>query len=265
MNGNNHFDSAPAVRDTSDGPWCWQSKSALKAILEVCDGRAAALPLSVYLALTWIASDNQSSEFEVSINEIGSRAGCCYKSVANAFAVLDAAGVIHREEQRIPGSKLQKPSRYRLLTPNPLGIACRALGKQTGDATVPRSLEEDEEIREEDKKNPLGFEALSASNAEPVLDSSDAALFNAMAAVCGAIAEEITRSGRTQMRQALKEIAAVSRNVNAQEIRRRGENFASRFPKLSITPAALARYWASCGSAPDAERAQESIYTQIDR
>jgi hypothetical protein len=63
-------------RDIEDSPFCWQAKDGLKIIRESLDGaHAVASGLATYLALTEIASDEQSPEFLTTHSWIALKSG----------------------------------------------------------------------------------------------------------------------------------------------------------------------------------------------
>lgn len=259
--------NSPAVgrtlRETGDGPWCWQSKAALRRILHVCDGRPeASLMLSVYLALTWLASDNQAAEFSVPIREIAARAGCSYRSASKVLAILREAQLVEIIPQRIPGSKLQAPSDYRLLLPP--GTECPAHGTDRNPAALPRLVEESKESKKESiKEAPWGGIAVSAPGADRESESATSTVIRALASLGGANPDEVTSSGMKAVRLAYTEIRAVKPDVTAEDIRQRAAIFQTRFSWTQLTPAALARQWAQCSPTPRAEPSAPSLYTEV--
>jgi hypothetical protein len=70
-------------RSIKNGPFCWQSKEVLRFIRDCFDSNnSVASALSVYLALSEKASDEQSEQFDCRIRDIAARAGVSYKTAA---------------------------------------------------------------------------------------------------------------------------------------------------------------------------------------
>jgi len=117
-----------AKRDTKDGPFCWQSKAALKRILDSFDddeGRACRTR-SVYLALCEIASDEGAAQFIVSKGLLAFRAGLSARTVQRVFPDLEKAGVLTIERN---ATGLKASSRYTLLAvPAPKGHNVSTIG-----------------------------------------------------------------------------------------------------------------------------------------
>ncbi len=80
---------APASPDTSrsiNDPFCWQNKKVLTHITETfAESDRAASARSVYLALSEVASDEQSDTFQVSKALIAHKAGVSIKTVQRSL------------------------------------------------------------------------------------------------------------------------------------------------------------------------------------
>jgi hypothetical protein len=118
-------------RQIKDAPFCWQHKESLQMIRDyITDGNGhSASALAIYLALTELASDQQSETFTATISQVKQRAGVSYRTAANFLKRLEANNLIAVQRSTIPGTKGNAPSTYTLLTP--LGNHCLTLGKQT--------------------------------------------------------------------------------------------------------------------------------------
>jgi hypothetical protein len=143
-------------RASGDGPFCWQSKAALRRIVDACEERTdLALIVSVYLVLTWIASDEQRERFTVAKSKIAQKAGVSYRKAAEAITHLEGLGLVTSEENLVAGSKERGPNTYTLRTVClTSGTECLRLG--TDAKTVPcRDSEKNliEESFEESLKN----------------------------------------------------------------------------------------------------------------
>jgi hypothetical protein len=107
--------SSPA-RNIRDGAFCWQSKSARRLIRDVSDSTGnTATALAVYDALTEIASDRQSETFAVSQATIAKAAGVSDRWVRAMLPKLVDIGLVSITPNKLPGTKAQLPSTFRLL------------------------------------------------------------------------------------------------------------------------------------------------------
>ena len=149
-----------APRDIKHAPFCWQSKEALRRIA-ACEGRTdRAHVFSVYLALTWFASDEQTETFTKQVSSIAERAGVSYRKAADVLALLKRLGIIESAQNFIEGSKELGPNSYTLCTVCATsGTECLRLG--TAAKTAPcRDIEKNlieeslEDIREESARAP---------------------------------------------------------------------------------------------------------------
>jgi hypothetical protein len=96
------------------GPYCWQEKGALRLIAKYFgEGEQLASARSVYLALTEIASDEQSDRFQKCVLYISIRAGLGKRTVGPILSKLAQIGVIKRD--RVFDGKQELESRYQLL------------------------------------------------------------------------------------------------------------------------------------------------------
>lgn len=142
-------------KPNSDGPWCWQSKAALRRIQECLDGEnTVSSGLAVYVALTQIASDEQSSEFRTTHAHISKLSGVKDRTVRKRLDALVDIGLI-----QIETPELRAPCTYRLL---PFGINCRTFGNGCVRHPMPTS-EEKEESRTHASGTRVRRENLSAA------------------------------------------------------------------------------------------------------
>jgi hypothetical protein len=111
---------ASAVRDTKDGPWCWQNKAALKTITpSFAESKQAASARSVYVALTEIASDRGSETFSVTKAEIATRSGTSVKTVerlCKGFEELGLLAINATTREVATTGVIKAPNTYTLLT-----------------------------------------------------------------------------------------------------------------------------------------------------
>jgi hypothetical protein len=109
------------------GPWCWQDKGALQMIRDYLEDRHghSAFALSTYVALSELASDEQSGTFTAPINTIARRAGASYRTTAKILGHLERLKLIRVQRNIVPGTKEHAPSTYTML-----GMPCLTLSKR---------------------------------------------------------------------------------------------------------------------------------------
>ncbi len=102
-------------RETTDGPWMWANKAALKKIRDSCDEDWKAR-LAVYLALCEIASDERTKgEFKAPMDRIAAKCGYSRRAVFDKLNELEALQLISicrsatSENYRVPSSYVILP------------------------------------------------------------------------------------------------------------------------------------------------------------
>lgn len=222
-------------RKSSDGPWCWQSKAALRAIREGFEAESGvASGLAVYLALTEVASDRQSDTFQVSHAHLAGLTGLCIRTIQNRLNGLSEMKLIH-----VSTPELRTASTYTLL---PFGNGCvtpsngcRAFGNEPERGNLP-AIQEVEEVEESEKNLP------EAENGSP---------FEALAELEGwTPATKLTKSAGAKVGAALKEIEAIDPNITGTEIRARIVRYRREFPNAAVTAPAIAKHWQRLKPAP---------------
>lgn len=109
----------------------------LRMISDIFDAtNDASLARSVYLALTEIASDEQSDRFTKSINEIAKRASVSYRTTFEMLKRFEGLRIIAVQRNIVPGTKELAPSTYTLCT------GCRTLCTGLNHGSVPRYKKE---------------------------------------------------------------------------------------------------------------------------
>jgi hypothetical protein len=96
--------------DKIEPPFCWQSKLALERI-DKAGLRNPAHAKLVYLALTWIASNEGSSTFIVEISEIARKASVGYRTVWAVLPDLERIALV-----TIQRPKVRSASTYTICT-----------------------------------------------------------------------------------------------------------------------------------------------------
>src|SRR5689334_20654724 len=106
---------SPRKRPGDEFPYLWQSKRALEKILNSSiEDRSRAI--LIYLALTWISSDEESPTFQTSKGLIAHKCGVSKRTVEYGLADLKSAGVISIKETLKPGTKENDKNIYTLRT-----------------------------------------------------------------------------------------------------------------------------------------------------
>lgn len=99
------------TRTIKAAPFCWQHKPALRKIREAFDAeKTVASAIVVYVALTEIASDEKSEEFQTTHAWISQKSGVSPRTVQDRLTGLAEIGLVV-----ISTPALKTPSTYRLL------------------------------------------------------------------------------------------------------------------------------------------------------
>jgi hypothetical protein len=116
------------ARKPRDAPYCWQHKGALRMITNAfSESDQAASARSVYVALTELASDNESEAFTASKALIAHKAAVSVKTVERMLKGLEQLGVVDIKRRKIEGA-FNAPNTYTLL-PLRHGDATLRLGR----------------------------------------------------------------------------------------------------------------------------------------
>ena len=136
--------SLNAIRDIKDGPWCWQSKPALRHIRETFDStHNVNSAIVVYVALTEVASDKESAIFQTTHGYLAQKSGTSVATVQRRLKVLEEIGVV-----KIHTPKLRLPCTYTLLP-----LSHREASLPHGEAALPHSEEQVQRGTLEEHKN----------------------------------------------------------------------------------------------------------------
>jgi len=99
------------ARTTRDGPFCWQSKAALRRIREAFDSEhAVQSALAVYLALSEVASNFEAETFTVTHGSLAQLCGGSPRTVCQRLRGLEQIGLV-----AISTPRLKAPSTFTLL------------------------------------------------------------------------------------------------------------------------------------------------------
>jgi hypothetical protein len=250
------IDKFNSQRCTREGPFCWQSKNALRRIEDACDSRPdKAYVLAVYLALTWHASNRQSQVFKLEKRILAAKAGICYRKVADILKLLVELGLITSEAEYIEGSLAQGANTYTLChagtTPC---MESTAPVHGVKNAPVPRLEEESLEESLEESMAPDGAAGKGMKSHQPSIEveksnERDSVLL-ALAAVNGSDPAQMTKSGWGATAKALKEIRAVCPAVAPEEINRRALIYRQHMPTAMLTASSLSKHWSLCDRSP---------------
>src|SRR5882757_5164014 len=106
-------------RHTSDGPFCWQNKAVLRMITEeFAESNQAVSARSLYLALTEVASDEQSETFTASKALIAHKAGLSVKTAERILPGLEHLGFLKIDRGLVEATSgsIKSPNTYTLLS-----------------------------------------------------------------------------------------------------------------------------------------------------
>ncbi len=140
-------------RTTKDGPFCWQSKEALRRIRDWFDeSNNVASALATYLALSEIESNTGTAgAFIATQSDIAKRAGVGQRTVRTILAGLQACQLL-RITPNFHNEKFRAPSTYELQQSVPIGNGCHTIGNNfltCGNERLRRQLPGNTRKREE--------------------------------------------------------------------------------------------------------------------
>jgi hypothetical protein len=102
-------------KQCKERPWCWLEKTILRTIGDIFDAtNDEASARSVYLALSEIASDEQSDTFTTPMSSIARRAGVSYRTVSTILNQFEQLKLVAVTRNTITETKLQLPNTYTL-------------------------------------------------------------------------------------------------------------------------------------------------------
>ncbi|PYJ44066.1 MAG: hypothetical protein DME86_01220, partial [Verrucomicrobia bacterium] len=139
-------------RTTKDGPFCWQSKEALRRIRDWFD-----------LALSEIESNTGTAgAFIATQSDIAKRAGVGQRTVRTILTGLQACQLL-RITPNFHNEKFRAPSTYELQQSVPIGNGCHTIGNNfltCGNERLRRQLpgntrKREEIVEEREKKAPV--------------------------------------------------------------------------------------------------------------
>jgi len=106
------------ARATTDGPWAWLNKRAMRAIAEAADeaGVKKGTALLVYVALCIASSDSEGhGSFSYPLGLIAYKAGLSLRTVHSVLPLLESLHVVHIVRTRSEGTKMKESNVYTLL------------------------------------------------------------------------------------------------------------------------------------------------------
>src|SRR5438552_1687115 len=129
--------------------------------------------LAMYLALTEIASDEQSDTFTWPIADIARRAGVSYRTGASMLSRFGEVKIIRVKPNMLPGTRLQAPSTYTLCNHClSLGNHCLSVGNGRNQRSLPRVRKNKEESQNNDDNPAPAREAATSAAAATTTTSS---------------------------------------------------------------------------------------------
>jgi hypothetical protein len=148
-----------------DRPWLWIEKKIMRTIRDVFDAtNDVSSALALCLAMTEIASDEQSDTFTKPIAEIAKRAGLKYRTTISMLSRFEELRFIRIERNTVPGTKLQAPSTYTLCN------HCIPLCNGRIQRSLPRGMKNNE--KSENNNNEKPARARETSAATPATEKS---------------------------------------------------------------------------------------------
>ena len=154
--------SAPkqnGARAPGDGPFCYQTKAALRLIRDYFDATGnVSTALAVYVALSEIASDEQSDVFDTTTGHIAKYAGLSARTAGPIVTSLAALGLVNIKQNTVPGfipdSRIKAPKTYQVLSLRNHCVAfVRQISKKRDLPISEESLEESSEESPETRLN----------------------------------------------------------------------------------------------------------------
>jgi len=236
-----------STRTIKDGPFCWQSKAALRRLRDAFDAtNDVSTALAVYIALTEIASNEGVETFTAAHAWIARLSGVGVSTVKKHVKTLAEVGLIAAE---VP--KLRAPARFTLLSvgqPLPNDSQPMASVSQRSDFGSLATDEERERTQTELLPGVPG-EGTEKPKKERKPRQHDPC-FDAIAEAFGYFGENraIAKSNAALVNKTLGEIRTVCPTVAPEDIRRRVANLRLRFENTS--PAALSKWWNDCATPP---------------
>ena len=126
----------------------------------------------------------------------------------------------------------------------PNGRERKGIGREEeGKGTIALDLEATADAAARGRKKPRTVDR------NPILD--------ALAVIGGGKAEEIPPGNWAGIAKALSEIRAVCPELTIEELQRRARNYRTRFEGAALTPFALAKHWATCGTSKWSEQGSQ--------
>jgi hypothetical protein len=146
-------------RQIKQSPFCWQHKGTLKMIRNVFENGhgIAAIPISVYVSMSELASDAHSETFTAPIMQIALRAGASYRTTAKILNRFESMKLIRVQRNSVRGTKEHAPSTYTML-----GTPCLTLGKHEASC-LPKMMNNTKKKKKISPPNP----PLSSSTPTP--------------------------------------------------------------------------------------------------
>jgi len=234
--------SEPRNLKTS-GPWCWQSKGALRLLRDAHDAtNDVTTALAVYVALTECASNEGKDTFTAAHAWIARLSGVSPTTIKRHLKTFAEIGLIAVEAPR-----LRAPARFHLLSVRQPSPNDGQPSASVSQREVLGSLATVEE-RQKNSEEPLpGF---AGAGETPRKQRKPDPIFDAIAEAFGyfGTGHAIAKGNASLVAKTTKEIRLVAPDVTAEEIARRVANLRARFDNPS--PAALVKWWGDCATAP---------------
>lgn len=236
------------TRTTKNGPFCWQSKGALRLLRDAHDAtNDVTTALAVYVALTECASNEGSETFTAAHAWIARLSGVSPTTIKRHLKTFAEVGLI-----AVDAPKLRAPACFHLLpVRQPTANDGQPLAS-VSQREVLAPLATSEELRQNSEEPLPGFAGGGVKDAKTARKPRKPdPLFDALALHAeGSAAASLTKSAKRTVAVALAEIRTASPEVTAAEIQHRAENYRQHFTGAACTAPALAKHWARCATTP---------------
>ncbi|MBK8477563.1 MAG: hypothetical protein IPL39_15055 [Opitutaceae bacterium] len=233
------------TRTAKDGPFCWQSKPALRLLRDAHDAtNDVTTALAVYVALTECASNEGKETFTAAHAWIARLSGVSPTTIKRHLKTFTEVGLI-----AVEAPKLRAPARFHLLPVRQPPANDGQPSASVSQREVLAPLATSEELRQNSEEPLPGL--AGGAVVKITKQRKPDPLFDALALHAeGSATDSLTKSAKRTVAVALAEIREASPDLTAAEIQRRAEHYRQHFTGAACTACALAKHWARCATPP---------------
>jgi len=172
------------------------------------------------------------------------------KSIANEQATITRVSRTKNQEPRTISSAASPPE---------LMLEAESTIPETPPSDSRPNTDAHEESDSAKKKKEAGARAMA-----PKGGRERNALFDALVLLTGTPLDQVTKALGGEVAAALRDIREVMPEVTAEEINRRGAAYRAKWPKITLSPSALAKHWGSLAPAQKKEEGEASASREPD-